>query len=106
VEHAKPSVSFRQYFERYVQDQGQPDGSANLTRHVGLKTLESVLRDNPRVKMIHTRDDFLLNDDDRAYLDNTLGDRLTWFSSGAHCGMFHTPEFRHEVLERLNLRRD
>ena len=36
-------------------------------------------------------------------LDNTLGDRLTWFSAGAHCGMFHTPEFKQEVLGRLNL---
>ena len=24
----------------------------------------------------------------------------------AHCGMFHTPEFKQEVLERLNLARD
>ena len=71
-----------------------------------MKTLENVLRDNPRVKMIHTRDDFLLDDGDRAYLDNTLGDRLTWFSAGAHCGMFHTPEFRQEVLERLGLAGD
>ncbi len=106
VEHAEPSVSFRQYFERYVQDQGRPEGSADLARHVGLRTLESVLRDNPRVKMIHTRDDFLLNEDDRAYLDDTLGDRLTWFSAGAHCGMFYTPEFKQEVLERLSLARD
>ena len=106
VEHAKTFVSFRQYFNRYVQGPGRPDGSADAARHVGLKTLESVLRDNPRVRMIHTRDDFLLNDDDRAYLDSTLGDRLTWFSAGAHCGMFYTPEFRHEVLERLGLAGD
>ena len=106
VEHAEPSVSFRQYFDRYVKDQDRPDGSADVARHVGLKTLEKVLRDNPHLKMIHTRDDFLLNDDDRAYLDNTLGDRMTWFSAGAHCGMFHTPEFKQEVLGRLNLAGD
>ena len=103
VEHAKTAVSFRQYFNRYVQDQGQPDGPADAARHVGLKTLENVLRDNPRVKMIHTRDDFLLDAGDRDYIDNALGDRLTWFSAGAHCGMFYTPEFKQEVLERLNL---
>ncbi len=106
VEHAEPSVSFRQYFDRYVKDQDRPDGSADVARHVGLKTLENILRDNPHVKMIHTRDDFLLNDDDRAYLDITLGDRLTWFSAGAHCGMLHTPEFRQEVLERLDFTKD
>ena len=103
VQHAKSSITFRQYFDRYVQDQISPDGSADSTRHVGLKTLENVLRNNAHVKMIHTRDDFLLNAGDRDYLDNTLGDRITWFSAGSHCGMFYTPEFKQEVLERLNL---
>ena len=56
--------------------------------------------------MIHTRDDFLLDAGDRDYLDNALGDRLTWFSAGAHCGMFYTPEFKQEVLARLGLSRD
>ena len=35
-------------------------------------------------------------------IDDALGDRITWFSAGAHCGMFYTPEFKQEVLERLN----
>ena len=102
VEHAKPSVSLRKYFNRNVHDQDHADGHAALVRHVGLKTFENVLRGNSRVKMIHTRDDFLLNADDRDYLDGALGDRITWFSAGAHCGMFYTPEFKQEVLERLN----
>ena len=102
VEHAKPSVSIRQYFDQHVKDQGRSDGPADSARHVGLKTLENVLRDNSRMKMIHTRDDFLLTADDRDYLDDALGDRITWFSAGAHCGMFYTPEFKQEVLERLN----
>ena len=102
VEHANPCVSLRQYFDRYVKDRGQTDDPADSARHVGLKTLENVLRGNSRLKMIHTRDDFLLNADDRDYLDDALGDRITWFSAGAHCGMFYTPEFKQEVLERLN----
>ena len=102
VEHAQPSISLRQYFRRCCQDQGLPDGSADLARQIGLKTLEGVLRGNPHVKMIHTRDDFLLDAGDRDYLDAVLGDRMTWFSAGAHCGMFHTPEFRQEILERLD----
>ena len=103
VEHAEPSVTIRQYFNRHVQGQGQAEGSVDGARHVGLKALESVLRGNARIKMIHTRDDFLLDAADRDFLDNALGDRITWFSAGAHCGMFHTPEFKQEVLERLNL---
>ena len=102
VEHSKLSVSLRQYFNRHVQDQSQAGGPADSVWHVGLKTLENVLCGNSHVKMIHTRDDFLLNADDRDYLDDALGDRITWFSAGAHCGMFYTSEFKQEVLERLN----
>ena len=102
VEHSEQAISLRQYFKRCCQDQGLPDGSADLARRIGLKALESVLRGNSHLKMIHTRDDFLLDADDRDYLDNALGDRMTWFSAGAHCGMFPTPEFKQEVLERLN----
>ena len=102
VEHAKPSVSIREYFDRHVKDWVHSDGPAASVRHVGLKALESVLRGNSRLKMIHTRDDFLLDAGDRDYLDDALGDRITWFSAGAHCGMFYTREFKQEVLERLN----
>ena len=100
VERANPSVSLRQYFDRHVRDRAE--GSAESARHVGLRTLENVLRGNSRLKMIHTRDDFLLSDGDRDYLDGALGDRITWFSAGAHCGMFYTPEFKQEVLGRLD----
>lgn len=103
VENAESSVTVRQYFDSYVKDHGQAGGSAGSARHVGLKSLENVLRGNARVKMIHTRDDFLLDAADRDFLDSALGDRITWFSAGAHCGMFHTPEFRQEALERLDL---
>lgn len=103
VEHAKPSVTFRQYFDSYVRDRSRQEGASGSARHVGLKSLENVLRGNSHVKMIHTRDDFLLTGDDRDFLDAALGDRITWFSAGAHCGMMHTPEFRQEVLERLGL---
>ena len=86
------SVSPRDYLTGFVPDSA---------RHVGMKTVEDVLRGNARVSVIHTWDDFLLDAGDRDFLDNTFGDRITWFSAGAHCGMFHTPEFKREVLARL-----
>ena len=88
------SVSPRDYLTRYVQ------GSA---QHVEMKEVEDVLRGNAHVSVIHTWDDFLLDADNRDFLDNALGDRITWFSAGAHCGMYHTPEFKRKVLARLKL---
>ncbi|MCQ2392293.1 MAG: alpha/beta fold hydrolase [Kiritimatiellae bacterium] len=97
------SIPVRDYFCRHVRA-AYPDISLDtLQRQTSLISLEKEMQAETRLMMIHTRDDFLVNDAERAYLDRTLGDRITWFSSGAHCGMFHTPEFRNEVLNRLNL---
>ena len=43
----------------------------------------------------------LVYPEDRAYLDEALGDRITWFDEGAHCGYFYTTPFRDELLTRL-----
>ena len=51
--------------------------------------------------MIHTRTDPLQTPEDRDYLDEALGDRITWFDEGAHCGYFYTTPFRDELLTRL-----
>lgn len=103
----KPSsISAREYFMRYARDATSENGLSSPPRHVGMRTCESALRRNAHFSVIHTRDDFLLSAADRDYLDSALGKRVTWFSSGAHCGMFHTPEFKQEVLMRIDLARE
>ena len=96
-------ISARDYLDRYVQNAASKSESADSAKNDGMKTLDDVFRGNTHFAAIHTWDDFLLRAADRDYLDSTLGDRITWFSSGAHCGMFYTPEFKQEVLLRLNL---
>lgn len=91
---------------RYARDATSENGLSSPPRHVGMRTCESALRHNAHFSVIHTRDDFLLSAADRDYLDRALGKRVTWFSSGAHCGMFHTPEFKQEVLMRIDLARE
>ena len=88
------SDSPRDYLARFPQDSA---------RHIGMKPIEDTLRGNAHLSAIHTWDDFLLGPGGRDFLDNAFGDRITWFSAGAHCGMFHTPEFKQEVLARLKL---
>lgn len=96
-------VSVRDYLLRHVAAAYPGTDPDDLARRAGLGGIARELGDNANYRAIHTRDDFLLDDADRALLDRTLGDRITWFSAGAHCGMFYTPEFRAEVLDRLGL---
>ena len=71
-----------------------------LAAESGLRAVAKTLRENKSVRMIHTWDDVLINDADRKFLDETLGDRITWFSNGGHCGEFYTKSFREELLIR------
>ena len=66
-----------------------------------IHNLDATLRGNARLRMIHTRTDPLQTPEDRDYLDEALGDRITWFDEGAHCGYFYTTPFRDELLTRL-----
>ena len=98
-------VTVRSYLERYLQACYPGTDAPTLSAAAGLRSLEPMLRRNGKLKMIHTRDDFLLNDADRGFLDAALGERMTWFSVGAHCGMFYTQPFVDEVRARLDLPR-
>ena len=97
------SVSLHDYLSRYLLACYPGMDASSISTAAGLKSLESVLRENTQLKMIHTRDDFLLNDADRDFLDGALRKRITWFSVGAHCGMFYTQPFIDEVRALLAL---
>ncbi|NLF39448.1 hypothetical protein GX586_08385 [bacterium] len=60
-----------------------------LNAEASIFTLEKMLERNDRVRVLHSRDDFLLTDDDRLWLDNVLGDRIVFFDHGAHLGFLY-----------------
>ena len=95
-------VGFMEYITRFLFPQmGKGiDELDTLAAESGLRAVESTLKNNKSVRMIHAWDDILINDADRKFLDETLGDRITWFSNGGHCGQFYTKAFREELLSR------
>ncbi len=95
-------VGFMEYITRFLFPQMGKDMKDldKLAAESGLRAVESTLKNNKSVRMIHSWDDILINDADRKFLDETLGDRITWFSNGGHCGAFYTKSFREELLSR------
>ena len=95
-------VGFMEYITRFLFPQyGKTEADLDrLASESGLRAVEKTLRENKSVRMIHSWDDILINDADRKFLDETLGDRITWFSNGGHCGEFYTKSFREELLSR------
>ena len=95
-------IGFHEYITRFLfpQHGKSEDELDKLAAESGLRAVAKTLRENKAVRMIHSWDDILINDADRKFLDETLGDRLTWFSNGGHCGAFYTKSFREELLSR------
>ena len=95
------SVLIREYMSRYLPASYEGVPPEEMIATADIRRLDSTLRGNERLRMIHTRTDPLQAPEDRDYLDEALGDRMTWFDEGAHCGYFYTPPFRDELLTRL-----
>ncbi|MBQ0031437.1 MAG: VacJ family lipoprotein [bacterium] len=95
------SVLLREYVSRYLPTCYEGVPLADMIATVDIRSLDSTLRGSKRLRMIHTRTDPLQTPGDRDYLDEALGDRITWFDEGAHCGYFYTTPFRDELLIRL-----
>ena len=66
-----------------------------------IRSQADVLSHCPKLALIHTWNDPLLVDEDRRYLDDLFGARITWFADGAHCGYFYTKPFQDELLRLL-----
>ena len=95
------SVMIREYLSRYLPTCYEGISPESMIATADIHNLDATLRENSRLRMIHTRTDPLQTPEDRDYLDAALGDRITWFDEGAHCGYFYTTPFRDELLMRL-----
>ncbi len=83
----------------YSERRGKPVTLDELNAEAGLRAIEPALRHNPRLRVIHTADDFLLDREDREYLRRVLGDRLTVFEHGGHLGNLYREEVQNRVVE-------
>ena len=85
---ALDKVTFADYVSMLKKRYPQQD-LAQLLRHSDLRSLEQFLKTSPDVAVIHNLDDFLLSETDRRWLDETLQQRIFWFSNGGHLGSLY-----------------
>lgn len=84
-------VGFREYAGKFVAPQFPGTPLAELFRKGDIRTFRD-LKKIPGVRVLHTWDDPLLNDEHKQWLDRTFGKNLTWFSRGGHLGNMYLPE--------------
>jgi pimeloyl-ACP methyl ester carboxylesterase len=98
--------SYQDYFEKFVvplyQARGMPSPAAELEKAGDLRTYQAGLRANPNIRVIVNQNDFLLSDDDLAWLRATFPpEELTVFPQGGHLGNLINPSVQEAILGAL-----
>jgi hypothetical protein len=100
--------SYQDYFEKfaipYYQARGLASPTAEALEKAGdLRTYDAGLRANPKIRIIVNQNDFLLADEDLAWLDATFGpEQLTVFKRGGHLGNLFNPAVQKTILGALS----
>ena len=79
-------VSMKEYAEKFLAGDYPGKSVDELLKDSGLKAFADKISGMKEIKIFHNYDDFLLNDEERLYLDRKFKDNLTWFSNGGHLG--------------------
>jgi len=99
--------SYLDYFGKFAvpyyraRGMAPPVGDA-LDKAGDLRSYEAGLRNNPKVRIIVNQNDFLLADEDLAWLRRTFApEQLTVFQQGGHLGNLYNPSVQKTVLRAL-----
>ena len=99
--------SYQDYFEKfaipYYQARGLASPVAETMEKAGdLRTYDAGLRANPDIRVIVNQNDFLLADEDLAWLHATFApEQLTVFEQGGHLGNLSNPTVQKSILGAL-----
>jgi len=99
--------SYRDYFEKfaipYYQNRGIASQTAETLEKAGdLRTYDAGLRANPNIRIIVNQNDFLLAEEDLAWLHATFTpEQMTVFAQGGHLGNLSNPSVQKTILRAL-----
>ncbi|MFA7229881.1 MAG: MlaA family lipoprotein [Victivallaceae bacterium] len=85
----------------YAEKQNKKFDIEQMNREASLCAIEQDLKTNPKIRVIHTLDDFLENNHDRIWLKQTLGNRVVFFNHGSHLGYLYIKQVHDVILDML-----
>ncbi len=97
-------VSFIDYFNEFLYPYSR-SRNPGLTKEAliegtSLRSIESYLRNSPKIVLMDNEDDLILAPEDLAFLKEVFGSRAKIYSRGGHCGNM---TFRDNVAYMLNV---
>ena len=99
------SYSYEDYFYKFAVPYYQSKGitTKELLRHANLRNSASKLRNQPKIRIITNRNDFLLPNRDLKWLKrNFSNSQLTVFPQGGHLGNLNDPAVEKAIAKALD----
>ena len=97
--------SFGDYFNKFVAPyfRSKGIGTSEFIRELDLRTYQTSLRAQQKVRVVVNRNDFLLNPRDISWLESTiLPSRLKIFPEGGHMGNLASPPVQEALIDALS----
>ena len=95
---ALDKVTFQDYAKNLLTPRYPGKTTGELLADSDLRSLEKTLRHNPDIRVFHNIDDFLVNDEEKIFLDETLKERIVWFSNGSHLGNLYYQQILDKIV--------
>ena len=87
------NMGFLDYFAKYIMA-NKEDFSDDLNKGIGLKPLSAYLKNGSNYKIYHSKNDYLINDEQLQQLKDIAGKNLYIIDNGSHMGFLYRPEFQ------------
>ncbi|MDD5696989.1 MAG: MlaA family lipoprotein [Victivallaceae bacterium] len=90
------------YYKGHFDDHvSEPEFMEKFAEVSSLQSFKNHLADNPDIRIVHTRDDFLLNEEDRGWLKDIFKEKIAFFEHGSHLGYLHFRKVHDQVITFL-----
>ncbi len=87
VAHRTPFADyFREFMVAYYQKREEGLTGDELQRRQTLQSIGDYLRQDPRLGLMHNRDDVIVSPEELDWLEKTMGERARIYRHGGHCG--------------------
>ena len=73
----------------YSKEIGRNFPIEDINKASSLPAIEQTLKTNKKIRVIHTANDFLLDNTQKKWLEDIMGERLTILDHGGHCGYLY-----------------
>lgn len=94
-------VMIQHHKQRFDKDISEDKFVEKIAYHSHMKSFKDHFIDNPDIRIVHTMDDFLVDDKSRKWLKETFKEKIVFFEHGGHLGNLHFEKVHNQIYDFL-----